>query len=191
MYKRQVDYRIQLPKDKTASYPKHYYSLEKTSVSVEIRSKSVKYGASKKGTVDIYVSGDIRAVAAIKATIKEKIVEKHKVCDRTCYNINNTTICNETCTTYLTEHYNTLKYSLTVEDVLEILAVDLLGVIPEDDSKIVSTNKGIPVVLDSSAPSGEAFRNIAKRLLGQEVPLMALEGKENILERLSRLLRFK
>lgn len=116
-----VDYRIQLPKDKTASYPKHYYSLEKTSVSVEIRSKSVKYGASKKGTVDIYVSGDIRAVAAIKATIKEKIVEKHKVCDRTCYNINNTTICNETCTTYLTEHYNTLRYSLTVEDVLEIL----------------------------------------------------------------------
>ncbi|HDN79107.1 MAG: septum site-determining protein MinD [Chloroflexi bacterium] len=80
---------------------------------------------------------------------------------------------------------------LTVEDVLEILAVDLVGIVPEDTSIIVSANKGVPVVLDHSSPSGQAFKNIASRLLGKEVPFMELKGRENILDRLSKLFRFQ
>ena len=59
---------------------------------------------------------------------------------------------------------------LSKEDVVEILAIDLLGIVPEDKQIIISTNQGTPVALDGKAPSGQAFRNIAGRLLGQDIP---------------------
>ncbi|MGE5508475.1 MAG: septum site-determining protein MinD [Chitinophagales bacterium] len=59
---------------------------------------------------------------------------------------------------------------MDVDDVLDILGIPLLGLIPEDEAIIVSTNRGEPVALDGSQRSGQAYRNIAKRLLGQEVP---------------------
>ncbi len=74
---------------------------------------------------------------------------------------------------------------LSKEDVLEILAIDLIGIIPEDRQVIVSTNQGTPVVLDGRHPSGQAFRNIAGRLMGQEIPLMSLEP-EGLFGRLAR-----
>jgi septum site-determining protein MinD len=77
---------------------------------------------------------------------------------------------------------------LSKEDVVEILAIDLLGIVPEDKQIIISTNQGTPVALDGRAPSSQAFRNIAGRLLGQDIPLMALETT-GILDRLSRLIR--
>ncbi len=61
---------------------------------------------------------------------------------------------------------------MSVEDVLEILSVDLLGVVPEDEEIIVSTNKGEPVAGTDNTRSGLAFRNIARRLRGEEVPIM-------------------
>jgi len=76
---------------------------------------------------------------------------------------------------------------LSTEDVVELLAIDLLGIIPEDKQVIVATNQGTPVALDGKAPSGQAFRNIAGRLMGQNIPLMALKGSEGVLGRLSRL----
>jgi len=74
---------------------------------------------------------------------------------------------------------------LSKEDVLEILAIDLIGIIPEDKQVVVSTNQGTPVVLDGRHPSGQAIRNIAGRLMGQEIPLMTLEA-EGLLRRLAR-----
>lgn len=61
---------------------------------------------------------------------------------------------------------------MSVEDVLEILSVDLLGVVPEDEEIIVSTNKGEPVSGTDNTKSGLAFRNIARRLRGEDVPIM-------------------
>jgi len=80
---------------------------------------------------------------------------------------------------------------LTVEDVLDILAVKLIGIVPEDATIIVSANKGVPVVLDHSSPSGQAFRNIARRLMGEEVPFMELKGKENLLDRIGKIFRIR
>ncbi len=80
---------------------------------------------------------------------------------------------------------------LSVEDVIEILAVELIGVVPEDPAIIVSTNRGVPIVLDHSAPSAQAFHNIARRLLGEEIPFIELKGKENILDRLGKLFRLR
>ena len=77
---------------------------------------------------------------------------------------------------------------LSVEDVVDVLAIDLLGVVPEDEQVIIATNRGRPVALDNHAWAGQAYRNIAGRLLGEEVPFMSLE-RESIISRIRRFLR--
>lgn len=78
---------------------------------------------------------------------------------------------------------------LSTHDVVELLAIDLLGIVPEDKEIIVSTNRGMPVALDGKTPSGQAFRNIAGRLLGQDIPFMALTEPAGVFERLARFIR--
>lgn len=64
---------------------------------------------------------------------------------------------------------------LEVDDVLEILGVKLIGIVPEDERILVSTNLGAPAALDDSNRAGAEFRNIARRLLGEEVAYLALD----------------
>jgi septum site-determining protein MinD len=78
---------------------------------------------------------------------------------------------------------------LSTHDVVELLAIDLLGIVPEDKEIIVSTNRGMPVALDGKTSSGQSFRNIAGRLLGQDIPFMALKEPAGVLERLARFIR--
>jgi septum site-determining protein MinD len=78
---------------------------------------------------------------------------------------------------------------LSAEDVVELLAIEIIGMIPEDDGIVTSTNRGIPVVLNGNSKSGEAFRNIARRLHGEDIPFMDLEGQGGLFRRLSRLIR--
>lgn len=78
---------------------------------------------------------------------------------------------------------------LSSEDVLELLAVELIGVVPEDESVVVSTNRGQPVVLDGKTRAGLAFKDIARRLTGEKVPFMSLEEKEGLFGRIGRLIR--
>ncbi|GAA0124313.1 MULTISPECIES: septum site-determining protein MinD [Clostridium] len=63
---------------------------------------------------------------------------------------------------------------LDIEDIKECLAIKLIGVVPDDKKVTVSTNKGEPIVLDNSADAGQAFNNIAKRIMGYEVPFLDL-----------------
>lgn len=58
---------------------------------------------------------------------------------------------------------------LSPEDVLDLLAVPLLGIVPEDEAILIATNRGTPVVLNEKSRAGRAFRNIALRLMGKEV----------------------
>lgn len=78
---------------------------------------------------------------------------------------------------------------LSIEDILEILAIDLLGVVPEDESILISTNRGVPVVMNAtnSASASQAFRNVAQRIEGRDVPLIDLAEKGGILSRLRGL----
>lgn len=78
---------------------------------------------------------------------------------------------------------------MDADDVLELLAIKLIGVVPEDEHVIVSTNMGKPVALDEKSRAGRAFRNIARRLMGDEVPLMDLDFKDDIFHRLSKVFR--
>lgn len=64
---------------------------------------------------------------------------------------------------------------LGVEDIKECLAIKVIGVVPDDRKVTISTNRGEPIVLDSSAYAGMAFKNIAKRILGEEVPFIDLK----------------
>ena len=63
---------------------------------------------------------------------------------------------------------------LTADDVLELLAVELIGIVPEDENVIVSTNKGQPVALEGKSKAGLAFQNIARRLMGEDVPFLKI-----------------
>ena len=74
---------------------------------------------------------------------------------------------------------------MDVNDVLDLLAVKLIGIVPEDEYVITSTNVGKPVVLDEKSKAGQAFRNIARRLMGDEVAFMDLEFKEDFLHRIT------
>lgn len=78
---------------------------------------------------------------------------------------------------------------LSVEDVLEILAIDLIGIVPDDETIIVTTNRGAPAAMDNHSLAGQAYRNIAARLLGQDVPLMVLKENDGFLQRLGRLIK--
>jgi len=75
---------------------------------------------------------------------------------------------------------------LSIDDILEILAIDLLGVVPEDEAILVSTNRGLPVAMSStnSTSASQAFRNVAQRLDGIEVPFMDLTANTGFLSRL-------
>jgi septum site-determining protein MinD len=79
---------------------------------------------------------------------------------------------------------------MDVADVLEVLGIDLLGVVPEDESIIVATNKGEPAVYEKRSRAGQAFFNTSQRLLGIEVPLDELDEAPSFMERLRRLVRF-
>jgi len=65
---------------------------------------------------------------------------------------------------------------MSTDDVLEILAIDLMGVVPDDQSIIVATNKGEPAVTDNKSLAGQAYRNIVRRIMGEEVPVMDLKN---------------
>ena len=78
---------------------------------------------------------------------------------------------------------------LATADILEILAVDLLGLIPEDESVLISTNRGNPAALDPKSKAGQAFRDIAGRLMGDPVPFPPLDGTGSLRKRLARLMR--
>jgi len=76
---------------------------------------------------------------------------------------------------------------LSPEDVLDLLAIDLIGIVPEDQAVLVAANRGAPIALDEGSLAGQAFRNIAARLLGEEVPFMDLENQGGLWNRISRM----
>lgn len=76
---------------------------------------------------------------------------------------------------------NRMNYEMTkkgemlgVDDIIDCLAVKLIGIVPEDKNVTVATNKGEPVALENKAMAGKAFNNIANRVLGNDVPFLEL-----------------
>ncbi|MEQ8153761.1 MAG: septum site-determining protein MinD [Clostridiaceae bacterium] len=93
---------------------------------------------------------------------------------------------------------NRLNYEMTqngdmldIQDILEILSIKLLGVVPDDKSITISTNRGEPIVLDEKAIAGQAFRNIARRITGEDVPLIDLNTDAGLLGSLKKLFKLR
>lgn len=76
---------------------------------------------------------------------------------------------------------------LSADDVVELLAIQLIGIVPDDENVIISTNRGQPVVFENKSKSGQAFKNIAMRLSGNDVPFLNLDNKDDLFSRLFRL----
>jgi len=79
---------------------------------------------------------------------------------------------------------------MNIEDMKDILAIDLVGVIPDDQDIIITTNRGVPAVSLENSPSGQAFRNITSRLIGDETPFMELDTKSDIMSKIMKLFNF-
>ena len=75
---------------------------------------------------------------------------------------------------------------MSVEDVVEILSADLIGIIPEDTGIITSTNKGEPIVNDEKSLAGQAYRNVAQRIMGNEVPFLDLEKETSVVTKVKK-----
>ena len=80
---------------------------------------------------------------------------------------------------------------MSIDDIIDILAIDLLGVVPEDEMIVITTNKGEPAVLDNNSRAGQAYRNMARRITGEDVPLMDLEAETGLMYKLKKLIGFK
>ena len=68
--------------------------------------------------------------------------------------------------------------ALDVNDITTHLSIDLLGIVLDDENVISSSNKGEPVVMDPSNPAAIGYRNIARRILGESVPLMSFDKSQ-------------
>lgn len=77
---------------------------------------------------------------------------------------------------------------MSSDDVVEILAVDLIGVVPDDENIVISTNNGEPLV-GSDSLAGQAYMNICRRVLGEEVPFLDLEISKGFLQKIASIFK--
>ncbi len=75
---------------------------------------------------------------------------------------------------------------LGVDDVYDLLRIEVIGIVPEDENVIVASNRGAPLAIEAKSRAGQAFRNIARRLNGEQVPFLDLEA-HSLWDRIARL----
>ena len=78
---------------------------------------------------------------------------------------------------------------LSIEDVLHILALPLIGVVPDDEDIVKSTNLGEPIALNKNSLVGEAFRRIGKRIEGEEIEFLDITAKKGFFSKLKGLFK--
>ena len=78
---------------------------------------------------------------------------------------------------------------LSVDDVINTLHCELLGVVPDDTYIITSTNKGVPAVNEEKSLAGKAYLNIARRIQGEDVPFIDLDEPKCVLDKIKRFFK--
>lgn len=81
------------------------------------------------------------------------------------------------------------KDMMSVDDVVEILSADLIGIIPEDTGIITSTNKGEPIVNDEKSLAGRAYMNVARRITGEEIEFMNLKEETSMVAKVKKFFK--
>ena len=79
---------------------------------------------------------------------------------------------------------------LDIDEVVQILSIDLIGIVLDDDEVIKASNAGEPIVMDPSLKSSIAYRNIARRILGETVPLQSFDEEKSIFRRMKKFFGF-
>jgi len=79
---------------------------------------------------------------------------------------------------------------MNIDDIIDILAIDLIGVVPDDEEIVISTNKGEPAVRNKESMSGRAYINVASRILGEDVPFMELDVQDGFMTKIKKLFSF-
>ncbi|NOU96028.1 septum site-determining protein MinD [Paenibacillus sp. LMG 31456] len=77
---------------------------------------------------------------------------------------------------------------LDIDEICSVLAIDLLGIVPDDEYVIKAANIGEPTVMNPNSRAAIAYRNIARRMLGDNVPLMPLDEKPGMLRKLKKFI---
>ncbi len=77
---------------------------------------------------------------------------------------------------------------MSIDDVVDILAVNLIGAVPDDEQIVISTNQGEPLV-GSDALAGKAYMNICKRIMGEDIPLMNLDANNGFFAKISSIFK--
>ena len=80
---------------------------------------------------------------------------------------------------------------MDVEDIVDLLSIDLIGVVPDDEYIITQTNKGEPVVTNNKAPSGKAYIEIARRILGENIDVTIPGREKGFFAKLKRFFKRK
>jgi septum site-determining protein MinD len=73
---------------------------------------------------------------------------------------------------------------MSVDDVVDILSCKLIGIIPEDTGIITSTNKGDPIVNDDKSLAGQAYQNVAKRIMGETVEFLNIDEPQDLISKI-------
>ena len=77
---------------------------------------------------------------------------------------------------------------MSVDDVIEILAIHLLGIIPDDQQIVIATNQGVPLS-GRNSPAEQGYINICRRIIGEEVPFLTFDIKKGIFRKMTELFR--
>ncbi|MBP1947671.1 septum site-determining protein MinD [Virgibacillus litoralis] len=72
---------------------------------------------------------------------------------------------------------------LDIDDIIQILSIDLIGIVIDDDEVIKASNHGEPVAFQPNSKASIAYRNIARRILGETVPLQSLEDEKGVFQK--------
>lgn len=81
--------------------------------------------------------------------------------------------------------------TMDLEEMIQVLSIDLLGVVPDDEMVVKSSHHGEPTVVNPQSKAAIAFRNISRRIMGESVPLMKFEEEPNFFQRLRQVFRFR
>ena len=77
---------------------------------------------------------------------------------------------------------------MSIEDVVDILAINLIGAVPDDENIVISTNQGEPLAGNDTLP-GQAYMNICKRIMGEDVPMLDLAKNNGFFAKIAGLFK--
>ena len=76
---------------------------------------------------------------------------------------------------------------IDIQDMLDILAIPLIGVVPDDDGIVASSNKGEPIIMNEKSKAGQAYSDIVQRIIGEEVPYQSYDKPKGFFGKLKRI----